>query len=46
MVILVQSNLVGGLVAIRHIFPRNIGFLVIPIDGPYIFQRGGPTTNR
>ena len=26
-------------------FPRNIGFLIIPIDF-HIFQRGGPTTNR
>ena len=26
-------------------FPRNIGFLIIPIDF-HIFQRGGPTTNQ
>ena len=36
--------LVGGLVAIFH-FPRNIGFLIIPIDF-HIFQRSGPTTNQ
>ena len=38
------SYLVGGLVAIKFIFPY-MGFLIIPIDF-HIFQRGGPTTNQ
>ena len=32
--------LVGDLVAIFY-FPRNIGFLIIPIDGPH-FSEGWP----
>ena len=36
--------LVGGLEDQLY-FPRNIGFLIIPID-LHIFQRGGPTTNQ
>ena len=38
----ININLVGGLVAIWN-FPRNIGFLIIPMDFHHIFQRGGPT---
>ena len=40
----IRLHLVGGLVEFFY-FPRNIGFLIIPIDF-HIFPRGGLTTNQ